>query len=160
MNYEQLWKGLKADYERYESENKTKVKNLDGKKDKLSETDKLLLDYANDNSKIYTRLLKRMESLENMQTLSERETIERAIDELRRDRKYERYRIKALRFERGNEEEKWNYYHYDKDIYDDYHLYSEGCLWFIVFYKGDKVIWYQEFERVKILYWDNEKESK
>ena len=160
MNYEQLWKGLKADYERYESEYKTKVKNLEWKKDKLSETDKLLLDYANDNSEIYTRLLKRMESLENMQNLSERETIERAIDELRRDRKYERYRIKALRFESGNEEDKWNYGYYDTDIYNDYHLYSEGCLWLIVFYKGDKVTWYQEFERVKILYWDDDKESK
>ena len=142
MNYEQLWKDLKKDCENNAEEFKARMELAEKSKNKLgAETWKKEFE-------LQTSRLESMLRLESGQQNTEREVIESAMDELRRDRKFERYRIKRLAFSTpscGSD--------YIMD-YKDYRLYRDGSSWRILFVDGDRIIDMFWFDKVEIEYWD------
>ena len=154
MNYEQLWKGLKAKYEALADKCGTEIKNAEGKP--LSDLMELNLDSTRSAYQTCDTALTGMARLENAQTKSERELIETTLDELRRDRLFERYRIKQIEFSYGKKGT-YAYQHHSIQKYYDYELYEDGNRWFIVFHDKGNVVTYLYFENVEIVYWDEKK---
>ncbi len=143
MNYEQLWKDLKKDCEINAEEFKARME--------LAEKSKNESD-AETWRKEYELQINRLNSMleqEKAQQNTEREAIESAMDELRRDRKFERYRIKRLVF--SDIASCGNYYLLN---YHDYRLYRDHTTWRILFIDGDKLIDIFWFTKVEIEYWD------
>lgn len=141
MNYEQLWKDLKKDYENNAEEFKARME--------LAEKSKNELD-AKTWRKEYELQTSRLESMlkrEKGQQNTEREVIESAMDELRRDRKFERYRIKRLAFRGACGTDYLLNYH-------DYRLYRDGGIWRILLIDGDKLLDMFWFSKVEIEYWE------
>ena len=154
MNYEQLWKGLKEKCEDTAKRYEDTLKAYKGKDiSKLPNFEQVRVKTLEDSANLYEHITLEMSGLERKQTLSDREVIENAIDELKRDRLFERYRIKYLKFSMG-EEGKWDYKYATVENYHDYHLYSSCCHWFIVFHDGDNVIFSITFDNVEIKYWE------
>lgn len=153
MNYEQLWKGLKAEYEIC----LTKYKEL--YKAACESKDKDRIDFYRENYFWYRYRLDRIYALEKNQQKTDREEIESAIDELKRDRQFERYRIKHLVFIGGDENDRLDCRKNYLEAYSDYELYRWESGWFIVFHNGEYGEEYFPFDYVKIVYWD-EKETK
>ena len=158
MNYEQLWKGLKDEYERLLGDCKAKTDSVEGK-EPSNDLEELRWAKAREDYNTYGCLIDQMSRLENNQTKSERELIENAIDELKCDRLAKRYRIKCLHFTRGDENDKWTFSSASIDKYYDYHLYNDGYHWFIVFYDKGNLVTYMSFDSVNIEYWGEGKTS-
>lgn len=142
MNYEQLWKDLKKDCENCAEEFKARME--------LAEKSKNELD-AKTWRKEYELQTSRLESMlrrEKGQQNTEREAIESAMDELRRDRKFERYHIKSLTFHCPGYGEEYLM------NYKDYRLYRDGTAWRILFVDGDRMTDMFWFDKVEIEYWE------
>lgn len=142
MNYEQLWKDLKKDCENNAEEFKARME--------LAEKSKNEAD-AETWRKEYELQTNRLESMlrrERSQQSTEREAIEGALDELRRDRKFERYRIKRLTFNCPGYREEYLM------NYKDYRLYRDGTKWRILFIDGDRMTDMFWFDKVEIEYWE------
>ncbi len=143
MNYEQLWKDLKKDCEINAEEFKARMELAEKSKNE-SDAETWRKEYE-----LQTTRLNSMLKREKAQQNTEREAIESAMDELRRDRKFERYHIKRLVF--GGIAYCGNYYLLD---YRDYRLYRDSTAWRILFIDGDRLIDMFWFTKVEIEYWD------
>lgn len=142
MNYEQLWKDLKKDCENCADEFKARMEFAEKSKNEAD---------AETWRKEYELQTSRLESMlrrEKGQQNTEREAIEGAMDELRRDRKFERYRIKRLTFHCPGYGDEY------LTNYKDYRLYRDGTDWRILFVDGDRMTDMFWFDKVEIEYWE------